>query len=126
MNNKGQSLALFVIIIPIILFFLMIVADYGLISIEKRHIDNSIKDSIKFGLNNINNDNIDNKIKVLIYKNIDINDIKDIKINIIDNTITIDIEVKINTIFNILNIKNNIKASYIGKIVDNNIQIIKR
>lgn len=126
MNNKGQSLALFVIIIPIILFFLMIIADYGLICIEKRHIDNSIKDSIKFGLNNINNDNIDNKIKVLIYKNIDINDIKDIKINIIDNTITIDIEVKINTIFNILNIKNNIKVSYIGKIVDNNIQIIKR
>lgn len=126
MNNRGQTLAIFVIIIPIILFFLMIIADYGTMSIEKRHIDNSIKDSIEFGLKNINNDNLENEIKELIYKNIDSNDIKDIKINIQDNTISIDIEVKSDMLFNILNNKNDIKSSYFGTIQNKKIQINKR
>ena len=48
MNNKGQSLATFIIILPIIIMLLVLVLDYGLLSVEKRNITSDIKTSIKY------------------------------------------------------------------------------
>ena len=126
LNNKGQTLAIFVIIIPIILLFLMLIADYGLMSVEKRHIDNCVKDSINFGLKNLNDNNLDEKMKNLINKNIDLDDIKSINIDITDNSVSIDLLVKYDMLFNILNNKNDIRVSYFGTIENGNIKIIKR
>ena len=78
MDNKGQTLVTFVLILPIILLILLCVIDYGLVSIQKHEATSSIKDSITYALKNSNSDNIEEKMKNLIYKNIDENKIKSI------------------------------------------------
>ena len=124
MNNKGQSLATFIIILPIIVLLLVLVLDYGLMSVEKRNITSDIKTSIKYGLNNLENSNNSNDIKELIYKNIDQNKIKKLDIDITNNSVSIDIIVKYDSIFKIIN--NEIKLSYIGTIENNKIEVKKR
>ena len=71
MNNKGQTLVTFIIILPILLIILTLVVDLGFIYIEKRNIDNSVYDAINYYLENINKENIENKTKKLLNKNID-------------------------------------------------------
>ena len=124
MNNKGQSLAAFIIILPIIVLLLVLVLDYGLMSVEKRNITSNIKTSIKYGLNNLENSNNSNDIKELIYKNIDQNKIKKLDIDITNNSITVDIIVKYDSIFKVIN--NEIKLSYIGTKENNIIELKKR
>lgn len=123
MNNKGQTLVTFILFIPIIILLFIIVFDLGMYSIEKRKITSSIKESIEYGLNNINSINEDG-IKDIVYKNIDENNIKKLDITINNDSISIDITVKYNAIINF--ITNDIKLSYIGYKIDNNIKIIKR
>ena len=124
MNNKGQSLATFIIILPIIVLLIVLVLDYGLMSVEKRNITSNIKTSIKYGLNNLDDSNNSNDIKELIYKNIDQNKIKKLDIDITNNSVSVDIIVKYDSIFKIIN--NEIKLSYIGTIENNKIEVKKR
>lgn len=122
MNNKGQTLVSFVLIIPIIIGIFALVIDLSILSIDKRHISNSIKSAIKYGLKNIEKDNLDNDLKELIYQNIDSKKITKLNIDIQDKSITIDITVKHNSLFHIFNLYNEIDVSYTG----NNNKIIKR
>lgn len=119
MNNKGQSLTAFILIIPIILLVLGLVVDIGLMGIEKRNLSNTLEDVIEYGLKNKD----ENKIKELLYKNIKEEDINKLNIKIDDN-ITIDIEVKYDGIFN--KIIDSIDLKYVGYIENNKIKIIKR
>ena len=50
MNNRGQSLVTFILILPIILIITSLAIDYGMVSIDKRMISNNMKSSIKYGL----------------------------------------------------------------------------
>ena len=52
MNNKGQVLIIFVIMLPIFLMVLALVVDLGLLSIEKRKIDNNAYDAVEYYLKN--------------------------------------------------------------------------
>ena len=91
MNNKGQVLVVFVIILPIFLLILTFVVDYGLLSIEKRKIDNNTYDAIKYYIDNIDDDNVLEKTKDLLNKNLD-----NIEISIIENNNSVEINVKSN------------------------------
>ena len=122
MNNKGQTLVAFVIILPVILLILLALIDFGLVSIRKHEISTTIKDAITLYFNN-NQDDIELEIKKLINKNIDANDIENLSIVHDNEYVKIDIEVKYNSIFNFLNINKKIKVSYIGKKVNNEIRI---
>lgn len=122
MNNKGQTLVAFVIILPVILLILLALIDFGLVSIRKHEISTTIKDAITLYFNN-NQDDIELEIKKLINKNIDVYDIEDLSIVHDNEYVKIDIEVKYNSIFNFLNINKKIKVSYIGKKVNNEIRI---
>ena len=71
MNNRGQVLVIFVILLPIFLLLLSIVIDYGLLSIEKRKIDSNTYDALYYYLDNIDEVNIVNKTIELLNKNLD-------------------------------------------------------
>ena len=79
MNNKGQTLVVFVIILPIILMIFTLIIDLGFLYIEKRNIDNNVYDSVEYYLDNIDDINIKIKVKELLNKNI--KNIDDIFIN---------------------------------------------
>ena len=41
LNNKGQSLVMFILIIPILLLIMILVIDLGNIIVTKTHLDNT-------------------------------------------------------------------------------------
>ena len=113
MNKKGQTLVLFVFLIPIIILLFIKVFDYGLTSIYKNKAVTIIKESISYGLNNPN----ESEIKDYLNNNLDNIDKLEI---IINEKITINIVLKPKYIFN-----NVIKLSYTGYKINNEIRIEK-
>ena len=89
MNNKGQVLVVFVIVIPLIILLLMYVADYGMLQYKKvsaeREIKYIMKDSLK---NNYTSDTITD----LVRKNID--DLNDLNVNITSSVLSISLSIK--------------------------------
>ncbi|MCI6265695.1 MAG: hypothetical protein MR598_02475 [Erysipelotrichaceae bacterium] len=52
LNNKGQSLVLFILIIPILLGIMTLVLDVGNVLIQKNEMDNQIEFILDYGLTN--------------------------------------------------------------------------
>ena len=86
MDNKGQSLILFVIILPIIAMFFVLLIDVTSYEMNDHHIKNTITDNLKVILNNDEKDN--EKITKVIKDNIDDSNVEviinenDIEINV--------------------------------------------
>jgi len=114
LNNKGQSLVLFVMIIPIFLLLCVLVMDVGEMFLIRRELDNINYISIDYGIDNINEDNVIDKIKDIIYKNDSL--IKIVYIKKEDNKIYISTEKKYDGHFLGFISRNfiNIKSSYMG------------
>lgn len=91
MNNKGQTLVLFVLILPIIIFIMLLVIDVSNMFITKQELNNINKIVLNYGLDIIEEENIDIKLEELINKNI-LNNEHTIRI---DNGI-IEVEIKKN------------------------------
>lgn len=58
LNNKGQSLVMFILIIPILLGIMAMVIDIGNVIYNKQDIDNINKIVIDYGLDNITSDSV--------------------------------------------------------------------
>lgn len=67
-NNKGQSLVMFILIIPLILLILGMVIDIGRMILNKTELDNINKLVLDYGLDKID-DNPEEMINELIVKN---------------------------------------------------------
>lgn len=81
MNKKGQSLVVFVILLPVFLILLAFAVDFGFIGINKTKLDDINKNAIKY----LVRDGKDiNTVKDVIYKND-----KDIKVKISSNRIVL-------------------------------------
>ena len=63
MSKKGQALVEFIIILPIIIFILFMIIDYGIISYNKQKLENIITDIVKMKSSNETEDEIKNFIK---------------------------------------------------------------
>lgn len=106
MNNKGQVLVVFVILLPILLLIFTFVVDIGLLSIEKRKISNNTYDAVEYYLENLDKEKTINLLN---------SNLEDIKIDIIDEDIYVIISIEKNYkgIFNIL-YDNKIVVKYKG------------
>ena len=65
LNNKGQSLVMFVLIIPIILLILVLLYDVGNALYEKNRMSNTNYLAINYGLDNIDSINENDIIKYI-------------------------------------------------------------
>ena len=83
MNRKGQSLIIFVLILPIIVLFLAFFIDSSLSMLEKNKLDGILTDNMKSALNNNICDT--EKIKQAIIKNENI----DISVDINNNDLIV-------------------------------------
>ena len=123
LNNKGQSLVMFVVILPVIIMILMMVVDIGKMVNLKSELDNINYIAISYGLDNISDDDIQDKIRKLIYKNK--LGIDEVKIEIDDGEVDISLVDGIDLILfkesNILRVR----SSYRGIISDEK-KIIER
>ena len=122
LNNKGQVLVMFVLLIPIFLLILVLVVDISNLYIKKDELNNInylVIDSI-----------LDKKIDDLEIKNLILKNDKDIiinKININDDVVEISLKKEYNGIFSHLVNKDiyNIESNYKGY-KENNKKIIER
>lgn len=121
-NNKGQSLVMFVLIIPIFLLILTLVYNVGNAIYEKDRLSNTNYLTIEYGLNNIDTVT-ENDLKNLIEQNT--SNLKYIYITIEENQIEIKIEKDAKSIigkmFNFNLVK--IISHYKGKIINNQKEI---
>lgn len=121
-NNKGQSLVMFVLIIPIFLLILTLVYDVGNAIYEKDRLSNTNYLTIEYGLNNIDTVT-ENDLKNLIEQNT--SNLKYIYVTIEENQIEIKIEKDAKSIigkmFNFNLVK--IISHYKGKIKNNQKEI---
>lgn len=119
MNNKGQSLISFVLIVPIILLTLFMVYDIGNMVLLKGQLDNINYLTIDYGLDKLDDVDLNNKLTEMINKNKD--DIDKIEININDAEIRILLEDKIENKLSLINKFDvlDIKSNYVGYIQDN-------
>ena len=89
MDNKGQSLIFFVLILPIIILFFVFLIDVTSYELNHNHIKNTIIDNLKVILDNGEKDT--NKIIGVIKSNIDDSDVDAI---ILENELEIDVSYK--------------------------------
>ena len=121
-NNKGQSLVMFVLIIPIFLLILTLLYDLGNEIYEKDRLSNTNYLTIEYGLNNIDTVT-ENDLKNLIEQNT--SNLKYIYVTIEENQIEIKMEKDAKSIigkmFNFNLVK--IISHYEGKIINNQKEI---
>ena len=121
LNNKGQSLVLFILIIPILFGIMVLVIDMGNVIYYKQDMDNIDKIVIEYGLDNMEDVNVLSDMKKLAKENN-----KDLSIEIIFNDMEFYVSSSyyVNGIFsNIFNMKGFlVKSEYKGyKDIDKNI-----
>lgn len=109
MNNKGQTLVVFVIILPIILFLLALIIDYGLFSLENKKLNDTVYDGVEYYLDNLEDSAVESKVIKLLESNTEDTTFE------IDNTTNIEITAHksykgISGIFN----NNELDIKYIG------------
>ena len=124
-NNKGQTLVIFVVFLPIIIIIMATIVDIGLMYYNKNKLDNLNMMVIEYGINNLDNNNLTDKLNSLIDKN-DKNIInKDIKLE--NNKIEIKLEKNIDSTFGkVIGLtKYEIKSHYIGTNIENKKEIKK-
>lgn len=118
MNNKGQILPIFVILLPVLIILISYIVDVGIMYTEKRRITNTVKDAISYYIDNKDNANSYDLTLEYINKNIKNSDVK---IEISDEYIVISVNKKHNSIYNIINLNNTISVKYKGYYADKRI-----
>ena len=69
LNNKGQSLVMFILIIPILLLIMILVIDLGNIIVTKTHFDNTNYLVIDYALDHLEEEDLESKVLGLINAN---------------------------------------------------------
>lgn len=123
LNNKGQSLVLFIVILPIMLFMLVLVYDIGNAIYEKNRLSNVNYMVTSYALDNENISESD--IVNLINKNV--NGLSNIKVIINDDKVNVSLSKNIKGVFGRMFDFNLITAysEYVGYI-DNGNKIIEK
>lgn len=125
LNNKGQTLVLFVLLLPIMLCVMVLVFDIGKFLCEKQNLNNLNSMVISYGLKHYGDDNLENDLTKLILLNRD--DLNSVEVNINDNEIYVDLLYMdssiLGTIFNISIFE--VRSSYVGDVKNDKIKRIK-
>lgn len=122
MNNRGQSLVIFVLMLPIIVLILAAVIDMGSLMLTKHSYETEIKSTIEYGLKNFEEEDIIQKMQTLLDTNIDgykdiHKDTSSIRINVKDN--------KKSMFLFVFDTKYKIDITYTGYIENGKTKIVK-
>ena len=125
LNNKGQSLVLFVIVLPILLLIVILVIDIGKALVLKQELKNISNIVLDYWLDNLDKEEI--KFELVNLVELNNNEIDNVNINIDDSKIYIKLNENVKGTFSgIIDISIfNVETSYVGYIKDNN-KVIER
>lgn len=111
MNNKGQSLVAFILLLPVIFVFVTGIWEIGNISYINSKTDEEIKSILKYGLKHIEEENVQEKITTLLDKNVEAS--KEIIVE--ENKIVIKTNYEYQNLYSKYIKPIEIKKTYIGK-----------
>ena len=87
LNNKGQSLVMFILLIPIMCLVMVLVIDIGNLYCEKKEVDSIGYLVCDYGLSHYNDDNVlNNMVKLAGLNN---NKLSEVSVNIKDNNVDV-------------------------------------
>lgn len=122
MNNKGQALVVFVLVLPLIILIIAGVMEMGNLSLTKNEYENSIIDTINYGLDNLDKENVKEKMMTLLDKNI--SGTKNIEIS--DGVIKVHVTSNLDGMFSkLFKSQYDINLTYKGSITDGKKKILK-
>ncbi|MCI9110452.1 MAG: hypothetical protein HFH47_01410 [Bacilli bacterium] len=122
MNNHGQALVVFVLVLPLIILIIAGVMEMGKLSLVKTEYENCITDTISYGLNNLDKDNVEEKMYLLLDKNIKGTKNIEIKDGIIKIHVTSNLEGMFSKLFKE---SYDINLTYKGYMLDGKNKIVK-
>lgn len=125
LNNRGQTLVLFVMLLPIMLLVMVLVFDIGKSIAEKQKLDNISFMIVSYGIEHSNDDNIEatlNELVTLNYK-----DATDVEVLVKDDYVSVSLGGKVKGVFGNLVGKSffEVRSYYIGNINDKKIKRVK-
>lgn len=122
MNNKGQTLVLFVIMIPVLLLLFVTFYQIGNIGLDKKKIEDSIETALEYGVDHIDSELLYVSMReIIIESNNGIRD-NDIEINVLGDEITVIVKKKYKVAFIVEEEK---VYSYTGKKVNDKVEIVE-
>lgn len=125
LNNKGQSLVMFVLLIPIMCLVMVLVIDIGNLYCEKKEVDSIGYLVCDYGLSNYSDNNVLNDMIKLA--NLNNSKLSEVSVNIKDNNVDVIIGENVKGMFgNIFDFNiYNVKVHYSCNIESGNIERIK-
>lgn len=87
LNNKGQTLVMFIVIIPILISIMVLVIDLGSAFTKKQELNNVNKLVIEYGLDNLGQENLESDLTSYITMNA--KDLSNVKVTVENNTINV-------------------------------------
>ena len=125
LNNKGQTLVLFVMLLPIMLLVMVLVFDIGKSIVEKQKLDNISFMIVSYGIEHSKDDNIEDTLKELVTLNY--KDATDVEVLVKDDYVSVNLSGKVKGVFGNLVGKSffEVKSYYIGNINDKKIKRVK-
>ena len=122
MGNKGQTLVIFVLILPILLLLFALIWEVGNLGFTINKYETEIKDTIEYGLNHLDNEKLEEVLTSLLKANLD----GDINVAINNQVIKVNVKQKYDALFNnLLNNRFDIDLTYNGYIENGRIIIQK-
>ena len=125
LNNKGQTLVLFVMLLPIMLLVMVLVFDIGKSIVEKQKLDNISFMIVSYGIEHSKDDNIEDTLKELVTLNY--KDATDVEVLVKDDYVSVSLSGKVKGVFGNLVGKSffEVRSYYIGNINDKKIKRVK-
>ena len=122
MDSKGQTLVIFVLILPILLLLFALIWEVGNLGLTINKYETEIKDTIEYGLNHLDDENLENILTNLLKANLEGN----INVEINNQVIKVKKKKKYDALFNnLLNNRFDIDLTYNGYIENNKFIIQK-
>ena len=122
MNNKGQTLVLFVILIPVLLLIFITFYQIGSIGLDKRKVEDSIETALEYGVNNIDSELLYVSMHEIIKESNSGIKENDIEINVLGDEITVIVKKKYKVAFIVDEEK---VYSYTGRKVNEKVEIVE-
>ncbi len=122
MDSKGQTLVIVVLILPILLLLFALIWEVGNLGLTINKYETEIKDTIEYGLNHLDDENLEKNLTNLLKANLK----GDISVEINNQVIKVNVKQKYDALFNnLLNNRFDIDLTYNGYIENNKFIIQK-
>lgn len=121
MNSNGQTLVLFVVIMPILSIMFIFLFQLGSINLDKKKVTDTIKEALNYGVNNLDSELLVTNVKNMIISNDKEILEEDIVVTIEDSGLNI----KVIKEYDKMLINDKIVFNYTGKLVGNKLEVIE-